>query len=63
MSSVKVTSKGRLTIPKEIRDALHIQKGDRLIFRIVGERKVEIEREKTATFDRQLLKSTDFFAP
>lgn len=33
----KVTSKGQLTIPKEVRSALNIQTGDRLAFEIAGD--------------------------
>lgn len=35
-----VTTKGQITIPKEIREALGIREGDRLIFLIEGERVV-----------------------
>ncbi|MEX1046847.1 MAG: AbrB/MazE/SpoVT family DNA-binding domain-containing protein [Actinomycetota bacterium] len=33
----RVTSKGQVTIPKEVRDALGIGQGDSLLFRVVGE--------------------------
>lgn len=32
--SASVTSKGQVTIPKEVRDALGVQTGDRLYFRV-----------------------------
>jgi antitoxin PrlF len=35
-----VTSKGQVTIPKAVRDALGIQAGDELIFRVEGGRAV-----------------------
>lgn len=35
-----VTSKGQITIPKEIRDALGIREGDRVIFILEGGRTV-----------------------
>jgi antitoxin PrlF len=33
-ATATVTSKGQLTIPKTVRDALGIGKGDRLVFRV-----------------------------
>jgi AbrB family looped-hinge helix DNA binding protein len=33
-----VTSKGQLTIPKQVREALGIEEGDRVVFRIEGAR-------------------------
>ena len=35
-----VTSKGQVTIPKPVRDALGIQEGDEVIFRVEGDRAV-----------------------
>ena len=35
-----VTTKGQITIPKEIRDALRLKEGDRILFTIEGERAV-----------------------
>ena len=35
-----VTTKGQVTIPKDIREALDLQEGDRVIFIIEGERAV-----------------------
>ena len=43
-----VNSKGQVTIPKEIRDALGLVKGDRIVFMLEGERVVIMKatREK-----------------
>lgn len=33
-----ITSKGQMTVPKVVRDALKLKEGDRVVFRVVGER-------------------------
>ena len=35
-----VTSKGQVTVPKAVRDALGIKEGDKLVFRVEGDRAV-----------------------
>ena len=40
MDAAKVTSKGRVTIPRVVRDALGIRKGDEVVFRVDGNRAV-----------------------
>ncbi|HET9072577.1 MAG TPA: AbrB/MazE/SpoVT family DNA-binding domain-containing protein [Acidimicrobiales bacterium] len=39
-SAAKVTSKGQVTLPKVVRDALGIKQGDEIIFRVEGNRAV-----------------------
>ena len=36
----RVTSKGQITLPKAVRDALAISTGDRIVFRVEGDRAV-----------------------
>jgi AbrB family looped-hinge helix DNA binding protein len=39
-AAAKVTSKGQVTVPKAVRDALGIKEGDAVIFRVEGDRAV-----------------------
>ena len=39
-SAAKVTSKGQVTVPKAVRDALGIKVGDEVVFRVEGSRAV-----------------------
>ncbi len=39
-TAAKVTSKGQLTLPKTVRDALGIRAGDEVIFRVEGQHAV-----------------------
>jgi antitoxin PrlF len=39
-AAAKVMSKGRVTVPKAVREALGIKKGDEVIFRVEGRRAV-----------------------
>jgi antitoxin PrlF len=45
MPSAKLTSKGQITIPKEVRKALGLQTGDRLAFRLQQDGTVRVEAE------------------
>ena len=45
MPSATLTSKGQITIPKEVRDHLGIEPGDRVSFSIGGEGVVTVEPE------------------
>lgn len=38
--AAKVTSKGQVTVPKVVRDALGIEEGDEVVFRVEGYRAV-----------------------
>lgn len=46
MSTARVTSKGQVTIPVEVRRALKIDQGDNLVFEITSERSVELRVQK-----------------
>ncbi|MHB1506064.1 MAG: AbrB/MazE/SpoVT family DNA-binding domain-containing protein [Sulfobacillus sp.] len=35
--AARVTSKGQVTIPKAVRDALHLEAGSQVVFRVVGD--------------------------
>lgn len=37
MHKATVTSKGQITLPKEIRDGLNIERGDKLLFELHGD--------------------------
>ena len=39
-AAAKVTSKGQVTVPKAVRDALGIRVGDEVVFRVEGNRAV-----------------------
>ena len=38
--AARVTSKGQITVPKAVRDALGIETGDEVVFRVEGSRAV-----------------------
>lgn len=39
-AAAKLTSKGQVTVPKIVRDALGIKEGDQVVFRVEGNRAV-----------------------
>ena len=39
-AAARVTSKGQVTVPKVVRDALGIKTGDQVVFRVEGKRAV-----------------------
>ena len=39
-AAAKVTSKGQITVPKAVREALGIEEGDEVVFRVEGNRAV-----------------------
>ena len=39
-AAARVTSKGQVTVPKAVRDALGIRQGDAIVFRVVGDHAV-----------------------
>ena len=42
MSTAMITTKGQVTIPKNVRDAMHVKIGDRIEFVQVSENRYEI---------------------
>jgi antitoxin PrlF len=45
MGASRMTSKGQITVPKAVRDALGVEPGDRLAFRIEDDGRVLVEPE------------------
>ncbi len=41
---VSLTSKFRVTVPKRIREVLHLEKGNQIVFEILGDRTVLIRK-------------------
>ena len=55
MSSSKITSKYQTTIPKEVRNILHLKAGDTVVFQIIDKKTIVIKKAKP--FDREYLKA------
>jgi antitoxin PrlF len=47
MSSATVTSKGQITIPKDVRERLGLAAGDRVVFVVQSDRDVVLKPAKT----------------
>lgn len=48
----KITSKGQVTIPKEVREALGVKEGDSLVFEVEdGEARVSVARKPVSFAD------------
>ena len=45
MPSAKLTSKGQITVPKEVREALGLHTGDRLAFLVCEDGTVQVKAE------------------
>ena len=52
MALTKVTSKGQVTIPVEVRKALNIEEGDALLFETAGQRIATMEVVKSKKLDK-----------
>lgn len=48
MPSARLTSKGQITIPKQVRTALRLHTGDRLSFRVRDDGTALVEAEKVS---------------
>ena len=46
MSTTTLTSKGQLTLPKDIRDRLGLKSGDKLSCRVAGDDEIVIRRKR-----------------
>jgi len=57
MNRTKITSKYQTTIPKKIREALNIKIGDDIIFKLIDDNKVLMQ--KLNTLDKRYLESLD----
>lgn len=46
MNEAKVTSKGQITIPKEVREKMNLHSGDRVLFEETKEGEIKISTQK-----------------
>lgn len=60
VSVASITTKGQITIPKEIRDALNLKEGNRVIFIIEGD-KVVIRKVSSEKLSEILLRHKPWY--
>jgi antitoxin PrlF len=52
MARTTLRDKGQLTLPREIRDALHVDPGDEIVFEVIGEDTVVVRGMKMIPADQ-----------
>ena len=58
MSKATLTSKGQLTVPKDVRERLGLRPGDRLVFELEGDSvRLKVERRKELKELKGILRS------
>jgi len=50
MPTSTITSKGQTTVPKEVREALDLEPGDKLTWEVSGGRRVAVTTERPALY-------------
>ena len=53
-AAARVTSKGQITIPKAVRDALGLDEGDAVVFRVEGKRAILARTSKLLDLARSV---------
>jgi AbrB family looped-hinge helix DNA binding protein len=48
MQTIKLSTRGRITIPKDLRDKLNLEKGTTVHWKVVGPGMIELTPEKRA---------------
>ena len=49
LDTAKLTSKGQITIPKQIRDLLNLEQGDSVVFYVDENKNIKIAKKKDCT--------------
>lgn len=49
LDTAKLTSKGQITIPKQIRDLLKLEQGDSVVFYVAENKNIKIANKKDCT--------------
>ena len=49
LDTAKLTSKGQITIPKQIRDLLNLEQGDSVVFYVDDNKNIKIANKKDCT--------------